>query len=231
MSKHLLIGLLSIILSPMLFANQLAVKNNQDISLTLSQSNYNRLVVKNDKIVEAVFPETSMGIKRDEQDGSVYVLLASQNPFTLFLATESGQHFSVTVTGEESLGKTVELVPAMAVATARSIQTKPTANRNDEQTLVSLIKHMEINQPLSGFNIQKKRQVERWQKGFTLIHQQIWHGSRFNGEVIELYNGGHEPLTLNEAWFNHDKTQAVKLSQKQLLPRQTAQLYLVTAHG
>src|SRR3990167_10136610 len=230
MSKHLLIGLLSIILSPMLFANQLAVKNNQDISLTLSQSNYNRLVVKNDKIVEAVFPETSMGIKRDEQDGSVYVLLASQSPFTLFLATESGQHFSVTVTGEESLGKTIELVPTLTIQ-AKPAQTNRVASSSNETALVSLIKHMEVNQPLRGFNIQKKRQVERWQKGLSLIHQQIWQGNQFNGEVIELYNGGHEPLTLNEAWFNHDKTQAVKLSQKQLLPRQTAQLYLVTAHG
>ena len=35
-----------------------------------------------------------MAIKRDEQDGSVYVMLAATNPFTLFLTTEAGRHFS-----------------------------------------------------------------------------------------------------------------------------------------
>ncbi|PYB48485.1 type-F conjugative transfer system secretin TraK, partial [Legionella pneumophila] len=89
-------------------ANSIPVKDNSDIALTLSQGNYNRLVVKNDKIMEAVFPPNAMAIKRDEQDGSVYVMLAAANPFTLFLTTESGRHFSVTVNGEESLGKTIE---------------------------------------------------------------------------------------------------------------------------
>ncbi|WP_193392870.1 type-F conjugative transfer system secretin TraK, partial [Legionella bozemanae] len=52
-------------------ANSIPVKENSDIALTLSQNNYNRIVVKNDKIIEAVFPPNSMAIKRDEQDGSV----------------------------------------------------------------------------------------------------------------------------------------------------------------
>ncbi|MDF1931907.1 type-F conjugative transfer system secretin TraK [Legionella pneumophila] len=68
--------------------------------------------------MEAVFPPNAMAIKRDEQDGSVYVMLAAANPFTLFLTTESGRHFSVTVNGEESLGKTIELVPVLPVVAA-----------------------------------------------------------------------------------------------------------------
>ena len=50
---------------------------------------------------------------------------------------------------------------------------------------------------------------------------------------IELYNGGHEPLALEEDWFNREETQALKLSQKQLLPKQVATLYRVMGsnHG
>ena len=235
MRNRLVVGLLSLALVETSFANQtIQVQNNAEFALSLSQSNYNRLVVRGDKIVEAVFPEGAMGVKRDEQDGSVYIMLTSQSPFTLFVATEAGRHFSVTMKGEESLGKTVELVPNAAVVKA---QTQPplfkanqtVANAGDEQTLVSLINHMETNKPLSGFTVKKKRLVERWQKGFTLIHNQTWQGSELAGEIVELYNGGHKPLSLDEAWFNQDTTRALKLSQKQLLPKQTAYLYRVSA--
>nr|WP_259293222.1 type-F conjugative transfer system secretin TraK [Legionella bozemanae] len=37
-------------------------------------------------------------------------MLSATNPFTLFVTTEKGTHFSVTLNGEESLGKTIELV-------------------------------------------------------------------------------------------------------------------------
>ena len=42
-------------------STSLSVKDNSDLSLTLSQGNYNRIVVKNDKIMEAVFPPNSHG--------------------------------------------------------------------------------------------------------------------------------------------------------------------------
>lgn len=235
MRNRLVIALLSLALAKLTFATQIiSVKNNAEFALSLSQSNYNRLVVKGDKIVEAVFPEGAMGVKRDEQDGSVYIMLTSQNPFTLFVTTEAGRHFSVTMNGEESLGKTVELVPTTAVVKAPSQPQlfkadQTVANAGDEQTLASLINHMETNKPLSGFTVKKKRLVERWQKEFTLIHKQTWQGNQLAGEIVELYNGGHKPLILDEAWFNQDTTRALKLSQKQLLPKQTAYLYRVSA--
>ncbi len=237
MRNRLIIGLLSLALAQIANANQtISVKNNAEFALNLSQSNYNRLVVRGDKIVEAIFPEGAMGVKRDEQDGSVYIMLTSQTPFTLFVTTEAGRHFSVTMNGEESLGKTVELIPTAAVIQAQSqpVKTNQTvANAGDEPQLVSLIEHMENHKPLDGFTIKKTRQVERWKEGFTLIHNQTWQGSGLTGEVVELYNGGHKPLNLDEAWFSQDTTRALKLSQKQLLPRQTAYLYRVTGenHG
>ena len=235
MSNRLLAGFIAMLLSPVLMAQvSLTLKDDADVSLKLSQSNYNRIKVKGDKIAEVVFPEGAMAIRRDEQDGSAYVMLATQNPFTLFMATESGRHFSVTVTGEESLGKTVELVPAFAGRPVN--QTKPataTAPNTDTQPLVSLINHMETHQSLPGFTVKQIRKLERWQKGLVLTSRETWNGNQYIGEVIELYNGGHEPLTLEEDWFNREETQAVKLSQKQLLPKQVATLYRVTGsnHG
>lgn len=229
MFKPCLIGLLSIGIGHTAWAiDSIPVKNNADFELSLSQSNYNRLLVKNDKILDVAFPPTMMGVKRDEQDGSLYIALANSKPFTLFLTTAGGRHFSVTVHGEDALGKTIELVPTNAVAQAPASQPKQNAsNQREEQMLVSLITHMETHRALPGFTIKKQQQVELWNKGLQLTHQQTWQSSRFVGEVIELVNGGKEPLNLDEAWFNQDKTRAIKFSQKHLAPREKAFLYRV----
>ncbi len=235
MSNRLVVSLFTMLLSPTLMAQiSQPIKNDTDVSLTLSQSNYNRLKVKDDKIAEAVFPEGAMAIKRDEQDGSAYIMLATPNPFTLFVTTEAGRHFSVTLHGEESLGKTIELIPTTAAHLAS--QTKPvnkTLPNQEAQHLVSFIQHMETQQSLPGVTVKQVRQLERWQKGLVLTRRENWLGGQYMGEVIELYNGGNAPLELEESWFNKTDTQALKLSQKQLLPKQTAMLYRVTGthHG
>jgi conjugal transfer pilus assembly protein TraK len=197
------------------------VKNNADFELLLSQSNYNRLLVKDDKILDVAFPQQAMGIKRDEQDGSLYIALADTKPFTLFLSTAAGRHFSVTVRGETSLGKTIELIPTTAVPAQSN------HNISEEKMLRTLISHMETHQALPGFSITNQQQVEHWKKGLTLTHQQLWQGKQWMGEVIELLNRGKVALNLQEAWFNQDTTRALKLSQKQLAPQEKAFLYRV----
>ncbi|CDZ79401.1 conjugal transfer protein TraK [Legionella massiliensis] len=213
------------------------VKDNSDTALALSQGNYNRLVVKNDKIMEAVFPPNSMAIKRDEQDGSVYILLSASNPFTLFLTTEAGRHFSLTLSGEEALGKTIELIPAthdVAVSRANALKTTPgkTAQESVPETILALLNAMEQQKPLGS--VQVKRQygnVQRWSKGLTLLPRESWDNSRLKGEIIELYNGGKKPLDLEQEWFAKDQTLAVKFSKSTIAPGEKAMLYRVQGVG
>lgn len=220
-------------------SNSISVKDNSDIALTLSQSNYNRIVVKNDKIVEAVFPPNSMAIKRDEQDGSVYVILASQNPFTLFLTTEKGAHFSVALNGEEALGKTIELVPQRMVV-AKATQPHP-QNKNIIKTkeavpeaILAMLMHMEQQKPFADVKVTRQfGKAERWGKGLTLFPKESWNSTLLKGEVIELYNGGKESLELNQEWFAKNETLALKCSKPTLKPGERAMLYRVqgVAHG
>lgn len=231
MLNRYVLGVLTFALGQVLFANtSITVKNNMDVPVTLSHTNYNRIVMKNDKIVDFAFPDGAMGLKRDEQDGSVYVIPTIQSPFTLFLATESGRHFSVTVNSEDSLGKTIELVPNFQAPVVQPLNTlaEGLPKESSEQNLISLIQHMENHKPIAGFAIKDTRKVERWRKGLTLTKRQIWQGNKLQGEVIELYNGGHAPLVLDEAWFNQADTQALKFSQKELPAKQTAFLYRVS---
>ncbi|WP_242601634.1 MULTISPECIES: type-F conjugative transfer system secretin TraK [Legionella] len=216
-------------------ATSIPVKDNSNIALTLSQGNYNRLVVKNDKIMEAVFPPNAMAIKRDEQDGSVYVMLAATNPFTLFLTTEGGRHFSVTLNGEESLGKTVELVP---VSTVISASTKTTPKKVPQEAvpeaILAMLTHMEQQKPFADVSVKRQfGHVERWAKGLTLLPKESWDGKLLKGESIELYNGGKEPLQLAQEWFAKEGTLAIKFSKPSIKPGEKAMLYRVqgASHG
>ncbi|HHS8465260.1 TPA: type-F conjugative transfer system secretin TraK [Legionella pneumophila] len=219
-------------------ANSIPVKDNSDIALTLSQGNYNRLVVKNDKIMEAVFPPNAMAIQRDEQDGSVYVMLEATQPFTLFLTTENGRHFSVTLNGEESLGKTIELVPA-SVVTANKTNPIKTNTKTIEQVAVpeailAMLNHMEQQKPFADVRVKRHwGGVERWSKGLTLKPRESWDGKLLKGETIELYNGGKESLDLAQEWFAKEGTLAIKFSQPSIKPGEKAMLYRVEAsrHG
>lgn len=219
-------------------ANTISVKNNSDIALTLSNNNYNRIMVKDDKIMEAVFLPNTMGIKQDEKDGSVYVVLKTTNPFTLFLTTEAGRHFSVTLNGEESLGKTIELAPA-PVVTANKTNPIKTNPKTIEQVAVpeailAMLNHMEQQKPFADVRVKRHwGGVERWSKGLTLKPRESWDGKLLKGETIELYNGGKESLDLAQEWFAKEGTLAIKFSQPSIKPGEKAMLYRVEAsrHG
>lgn len=237
---NLITGCFGVLLASSLFAQTtLAVRDNSDVALNLSQSNYNRLVVKNDKIVEAVFPETAMGIKRDDQDGSIYVLLTQASPFTLFLTTEAGHHFSVTVTGEEGLGKTVELMTPKTASVPRLAKAPPSTSPKITQdahqnAMLEIINHMERKERMPGMVVSHPFGVaERMGAGLSLIPKEVWKGEGVEATRLEVHNRGAKALNLIPEWFAGKDITAMKLSQPILKPHETAILYRVreVAHG
>lgn len=231
--------ILALVSMSVIGSNSIPFKDNSEIALTLSQGNYNRIFVKNDKIVEAVFPEKAMAIKRDEQDGSVYIMLAAANPFTLFLTTEAGRHFSVTLNSEESLGKTIELVPQQPLpvkVTPRQTKISQVAGNHEAipAAILAMLTHMENHKPFSDVVVTRQfGKAQRWERGLTLLPKESWDGKLLKGETIELYNGGKEPLELSQEWFAKKDTLAIKFSKPTINPRERAMLYRVAGvdHG
>ena len=211
-------------------------RDNTDLNVVLSDSNYNRLVVKGDKITQAHFPDGRMAL-RNEEDGSLYVMLGSHEPFTLFITTESGHHFSATVNAESSLGKTIEFVPQTSASAGLSLA-KAALQMSPKPPMVDAISHLMMNmvnkEKPAGFDEKHHYgRVIRWQQGLTLTPKITYQGLQLNGEVIELYNAGKLPLDLNESWFADHDVKAVSLSATTLAPKQKTFVYRVLerAHG
>ena len=183
------------------------------------------------KFLKRVFPKNAMAMKRDEQDGSAYILLADSKPFTLFLTTEAGHHFSVTIQGEDSLGKTIELIPQQTVVakTNTNKAQKPIPRTPIvPEAILAMLTHMEQHKPFADVAVKRQfDKAQHWSKGLTLLPKESWDGKLLKGEIIELYNAGREPLELSQEWFAQKGTLAVKFSKPTINPREHAMLYRV----
>ena len=220
---------------------------NADLEVVLSDKNYNRLVVRNDKIIQAHFPEGALAFElrrhkgeedweqEGEADGSMYVMAANPEPFTLFITTQSGRHFSATIKSDSSLGQTIEFVPQTkapaAVKTVAEVAKKapatPLAN-----SIKALMSQMISNQKPAGFDEKHHYgRVVKLQHGLKLIPKVTYNGLELNGEVMEIYNGSKLPIDIAESWFAEQNVKAVSLSVTTLAPKQTARLYRITEHA
>ena len=224
-------------------------KENADVEIVLSNQNYNRLVVRHDKILQAHFPEGALAFElsrhkgeadweqEGEADGSMYVMAANPEPFTLFITTQSGRHFSATIKSDASLGQTVEFIPetkAPQVASPALKTPKKEVITPLASPIKALMSQMISNQKPQGFDTKRHfGRVIRLQQGLMLTPKVTYNGLELSGEVLELYNGGRQALDINESWFAAEGVKAISLSQATLAPKQTARLYRVTerAHG
>lgn len=225
--------LISIIgwLHSMAQAETIHVHDNGEVTLHLSQTNYNRLSIRGDTLLDFAYPEGALALKRDSVDGSVYLITASQEPFTLFLTTEKGRHLTVTVTGEIALGKTIELVhqeriknPATSIA-----KDKPhSLMKDNEAALVQqLLQAMQTHQRLPGMQVTRQFGQARRGNQLTLLPRERWDMVGFQGEIMELYNNSRQSLHLNTAWFQEPTVMALQLSKSRLNPHEHAFLYRV----
>lgn len=208
-------------------------RDNEDISIMLSDTNYNRLVVREDKIIQAYFPESAMGVK-NESDGSLYLISTQKEPFTLFLSTEHGHHFSATVNTESSFGKTIELVPKTLSIAKKQVTSISTSKPVDAAAVEMLMSHLVKKAAMKGFNIKHHYgRAIRLKQGLVLLPRLTYVGRGISGEVTEIYNGGRLSLDLDESLFMSTGVKAVSLSQRTLPPKQKAYVYRILGihHG
>ena len=206
-------------------------KENADLNVVLSDKNYNRLVVKGDKITQVHFPEGTVAV-RNEPDGGMYVMVANPEPFTMFVTTELGHHFSLTVNTESSLGKTVEFVADNTAPIPLTSAQKVLAQLPKPQELplgvTSLMTGMINSKVPNSFESSRHfGKVLRLGHGLNLTPKLTYASKELKGEVMEVYNSSSSPIDLSESWFSGPNVKAISLSQTVLAPKHTAKVYRI----
>jgi conjugal transfer pilus assembly protein TraK len=225
--KALLLGVL--LSSTTIASTSIAIKDNSDKQVTLSQNNINRLFIENDKVSDFKFPKGRMqvigGKGAIEDDGSVYITDVSEKPFTLFVTSQNGHHFSLTVHGEEGLGKTLSLIPETpAIPAAKKWEQKNAYEKTLSNLMTSLI-HGDVP---DGYGVQMKTFSKPilWGKSIQLKPVKVFQGDRLMAEVFYVENRTKQNIFLKESFFTKG-TLAVSLSSHELKPLSKVSLYVI----
>ncbi len=233
---HWLTGILMMLVIGPSVALTKSFHNNQTISVELSRQDTNRLLVKGDKISGAHFPKGALEIEHD-QDGGLYLVVNHPEPFTLYLDTEAGRHFSLIVSTDASLGRTIEFTNDEHAAVSPHSLPKPSISKTESpnQSLVKqLIGQMMKGETMIGFE-QKNHysRVKRMNNGLVLFLKKSYTGQTLKGERFELYNGAKQAIVLQEDWFSDKATIAISLPTLHIKPHETIIFYRVSQvqHG
>lgn len=221
--------LLSVMFSSVAYsANIIQIKDNTDKGITLSQNNINRIYIENDKIVDFKYPKGHLYLiqqTKGSEDGSLYLTGVAKEPFSVFVATEKGHHFSLVMDGKEGLGKTYALLPETpAIETAKKWERKNTY----EQTLTKLMVKVMHGELPDGYGIENKAFSKRiqWSNAVALNPIKVIKGDKLKVEVFDIENKTKKQIQLKESYFSKG-TLATSLSSHELKPYGKTKLYIV----
>ena len=139
--------------SQVMTPNMITIKNNAQINITLSSVDINRIFVKDQKITSIDAP-SGLLTGNNDKSGSIYANINGQTPFTAFISTNEGLHFSLLIMPKSEPGQTVEfistqvvpakiIVPKTMVIVNHSMQAQTYEQSGSyEKTLVNLIKEV-----------------------------------------------------------------------------------------
>jgi len=228
----------TLLLSSMSYAAiDVAISDNNNKSITLSKNNINRLFINSDKVVDFKFPKGRMQIIgmnhggqgaaqiNNDEDGSIYITDVSEKPFTLFVTSANGHHFSLTVKGEEGLGKTVDLIPATpAKKTAAKWEEKSSYESTLSRLMASVI-HGEVPDGYGTETRAYSKKIE-FSKSISLKPVRRLRGDKLMAEVFNVENKTNKKLYIRESYFSKGSL-ATSLSSKQLMPHAKVKLYVI----
>lgn len=223
--------LISIVCSGIAFSGSapsvLSFEEGEQFKLSLSSINFNRVFVEGESIVKLSYPEHALTVDKSEMealdmvDGSVYIKPNFEVPITLFLTTDKGHHVSLTLTPDESFGKTLRLVAKKQ--TKSNYVKSESQNASEVDEAMASMKAGEIPKDFNAAPaISRPFYIN---KNIKVTLEKHYEGSRLKGYVYRLENKSNHEVTLTTDLFSNRTAQSLSLSEEQLPPKKVAYLY------
>lgn len=239
MPKKIMV-LLTILMTFCLFseASALQVKSGEDsqtLLFRISAKEYSRIFVKNDRIVSVKGRNTAFETRQftgTEDEGSVFIRPAVQDekkPFSVFLSTESGRHFTLMLLASDIPAETIKIVPVSPVsAKAKHWETVTPYT----QTLIDLVRAMRNNMHPEGYAVidMGKTKPQRVTSALSLQLQTVFRGGFLQGEIWKLQNLSGNPVSVHPQNFRHGKVKAISLSSEKIPAMGSIFLYRIVSH-
>lgn len=168
--KILFLSILTVLTSSISFASSdnvteptvISINSNSQASVNLSETDINRLYVKDQKITSINFPDGALTSNNDAS-GAIYINLKINSPFTAFITTNVGLHFSLIIIPKSIPGKIIKFIaPTPKVSKEENQKSTVVIQHNSdayafeqsapyERTLIRLIKAVELGNTPPGY--------------------------------------------------------------------------------
>ncbi len=203
---------------------QIPVQEGTEVSLTVSLNTLNRLAVENDRIMTVKGITGQFQLDKDGESGQVFIkpiATDKQELIHLFLLTEKGHTYPLSLTVQEGSARSILLMPS---------QSEPAQweqSSSYETLLRTLVQAMHNQTPVEGFIINKIKTQIPIIKHATIKHLQSYTGTQLQGHVLEVTNTSKEELILSEVPFQLNGVRAVSIINPILSGNAKTRVYVV----
>ena len=221
------------------------IANDDQVKITLSNQDINRLFVANDKITSVNAP-THRLITHNDASGSLFINLMGKAPLTAFITTQQGRHFSLFILPKSEPGITVQLIPQTPAPVHYRHHTGRAQHFEQstpyEKTLVTLLRDVMLQHTPPGYSSLSPRafekitalQVPKYFNGNSRLPEHVvagYLGGALTVRVLQLTNHSTQTLMLVASDFYQPGVRAVAIVNETVAPHQSDLIYEVTSHA
>jgi conjugal transfer pilus assembly protein TraK len=209
--------------------------DSQTLLFKISAKEYTRVAVRDDRIVSvkgrsSAFETRQFGSEGGD-DGVVYLraMAGSVRPFSLFIATESGRHYTLMLNVSDLPAENIKIVPVSAV-TEKARHWERSSPYTD--TIVNLVRAMHTDTPPDGYariNMGRTK-PQRMQAGFSARLQTVFRGDHLQGEIWTLQNDSGQTVSNYPQRFMHGNVRAISITDESIPPHGMTRLYRIVDH-
>lgn len=255
--KILFLSILTVLTSSISYASSdnvteptvISINSNSQASVNLSETDINRLYVKDQKITSINFPEGALTSNNDAS-GAIYINLKINSPFTAFITTNVGLHFSLIIIPKSMPGQTIKFIAPILKSSPNQNQKNTVVIQHSadainfeksapyERTLIRLIKAVELGNTPPGYtNIAQKAfsQIDIFNVtnsvgkngGLTQSIEAGFLGGSLAVRVLAVKNTTSKPVELFENEFYSPGVRAIAIQQEYLKSNATTNVFEV----
>ena len=179
---------------------KIPVQEGTEVSITVSSNTLNRLAVENDRIMTVKGITGQFQLDKDGESGQVFIqpiATDKQELIHLFLLTEKGHTYPLSLSLQEGVAQSILLMPM-------ETEVKQWEQSSSYETLLrTLVQAMHNQVVLEGFSVNKLKIPLPVIKHARITHLQTYAGQSLQGHVLEVMNTGKEELVLTEEMFQN----------------------------
>lgn len=202
----------------------IAIVNNGEAAAQIARDSLSRVYVQNDHITQITSMNGELMIQKDLENGQLFIKPMDETrdkPIDVFLSTEKGNHFSLSLKPLTIKSQNIGLY----------VKEGEIKRVNDEREILVFMKELQ-QKPIHSKALDKKKIGKViFESPYKLISSETIHKGNYVGEVYGVENFHQENLRLQQASFWQPGVKAVAIEKDNLLIGQATKVFVVKENG